>query len=316
MINFRFHIVSLIAVFLALALGIVMGATVVNRAIVDRLNSRIDTVEANANRRKAESDQLRSQVGQQQGYVDSTKEFAVTGRLNGVTVVTIATRGVDGDAVKQTVQLAQKAGAQDLGILWLEEKLTLADSDALRQLGDILGKPGNDANAARNDAWAALAARLASGSAPEAGGSDVLSALSDARFVQFEVVGDQAGQNFSLAAFPGAGARALLVDGTDGKVAGNDVVAPLTNALVASRMRVVAAEIFDERDGGPDRGAMLATIRKDDSLTQNVSTVDDLDLTEGRVTAVLALADLNRNVVGQYGYGTGAKRSIPAWSIP
>ena len=42
MINFRFHIVSLIAVFLALALGIVMGATVVNRAIVDRLNRHSD----------------------------------------------------------------------------------------------------------------------------------------------------------------------------------------------------------------------------------------------------------------------------------
>ena len=32
MINFRFHLVSLIAVFLALALGVVMGATVIDRA--------------------------------------------------------------------------------------------------------------------------------------------------------------------------------------------------------------------------------------------------------------------------------------------
>jgi hypothetical protein len=110
MINFRFHIVSLIAVFLALALGIVMGATVVNRAIVDRLNDRIDTVEDNANRRKAESDELRGQVGQLEGYIDSTKDFAVTGRLNGITLATIATRGVDEDAVRETVELAQRAG--------------------------------------------------------------------------------------------------------------------------------------------------------------------------------------------------------------
>jgi hypothetical protein len=315
MINFRFHIVSLIAVFLALALGIVMGATVVNRAIVDRLNDRIDTVEANANRRKAESDELRSEVGQLQGYIDSTKDFAVTGRLNGVVVATIATRGVSDDAVKQTVELVQRAGAQDVGVLWLEEKLSLADDEALRQLGDIVGRPGENAKATRDNAWSALATRLAAGGGG-AGGSDVLNALETAGFVKFETVGNQAGDNFSLAAFPGAGARVLLIDGTEGKVAGNEVLNPLTNALVANRVRVVAGEVFDERDGGPDRGSMLSGIRKNDDLTQNVSTVDDLDLTEGRVTAVLALADLNRNVVGQYGYGAGASRSLPAWSIP
>jgi hypothetical protein len=315
MINFRFHIVSLIAVFLALALGIVMGATVVNRAIVDRLNDRIDTVESNANRRKAESDQLRTEVGQLHSYIDGAKDFAVTGRLNGAAVATIATRGVDEDAVKQTVELAQRAGAQNVGILWLEEKFTLGDNDALRQLGDTLGVPADDAKTTREAAWNALATRLASG-AGSAGSSDVLNALADAGFVKFETVGDQAGENFSLTTFPGSGARVLLIDGTNGRVAANDVLAPLTNAMVTNRVRVVAAEVFDEKDGGPDRGSMLAPIRKNDDLTQTVSTVDDLDLTEGRVSAVLALSDLGRNVVGQYGFGAGAQKSIPAWWIP
>src|SRR5262249_19591303 len=137
-----------------------------------------------------------------------------------------------------------------------------------------------------------------------------------AGFVKFETVGDQAGENFSLATFPGAGARVLLIDGTNGKVGANDVLAPMTNALVTNRVRVVAAEIFEEKDGGPDRGAMLASIGKNDALTGSVSTVDDLDLTEGRVTAVLALSDLSRDVVGQYGFGAGAQKSIPAWSVP
>ena len=315
MINFRFHIVSLIAVFLALALGIVMGATVVNRAIVDRLNDRIDTVEENANRRKAESDQLRSEVGQLQGYVDSSKDYAVTGRLNGANVATIAARGVNDEAVKQAVELAQRAGAQNAGILWLEEKFTLADDEAHRELGEIVGQMGENAEATRDAAWNALASRLAAGSAPP-GDSDILNALENGGFVSFEPVGNQAGDNFSLASFPGAGARALLVDGTEGRVAANKVLAPLTGALVANRVGVVAGEVFDERDGGPDRGAMLSPIRKNEELTRSVSTVDDLDLTEGRVTAVLALADLSRNVVGQYGYGAGATRSLPAWSIP
>lgn len=315
MINFRFHIVSLIAVFLALALGIVMGATVVNRAIVDRLNDRIDTVEKNANARKAENDQLRSEVGQLEGYIDNSKDFAVTGRLNGVTVATVATRGVDDDAVKDTVQLAQQAGARDVGILWLEEKLSLGDDEAVRELGQIVGRPGESAKPTRDAAWSALAARLAAGAAAP-GTPDVIEALDNGGFVSFEAVGSQAGDNFSLGTFPGAGAEALLVDGTNGAVAANDVVEPLTRQLVANQVRVVAAEVFSDRDGGPDRGAILAGIRKNDDLSQIVSTVDDLDLVEGRVAAVLALGDLSRGVVGQYGHGAGATQSIPAWSSP
>jgi Copper transport outer membrane protein, MctB len=311
MINFRFHIVSLIAVFLALAVGVVFGATVVNSAIVDRLNDRIDTVENNANRRKAENDELRSQLGQQQGYIDSTQAFAVTGRLNGVTLVTIAARGVDGDAVKNTVELAQRAGARAPGIIWLEDKLTLSDDAALRQLGETLGRPNESAKATRDAAWAALATRLAAGNAGGEG-RDLLNVLVADGYITFEPVGDQ-GQNFALADFPGD-VRVLVIDGTGGKINANEVLAPLTNSLVANRLRVVAGEVFAEQDKGPDRGAMLTPIRTNDGLAQIVSTVDDLDLIEGRVASVLALGDLSRNVVGQYGYGTGAKKNLPEWS--
>ncbi len=48
MINFRFHLVSLVAVFLALAIGIVMGYGVLGQPTVDTLQDRIDVVEANA----------------------------------------------------------------------------------------------------------------------------------------------------------------------------------------------------------------------------------------------------------------------------
>ena len=52
MIHFRFHIVSIIAVFLAIAIGTVMGATFVGRGVIDRLQNRIDKVEGDANGRQ------------------------------------------------------------------------------------------------------------------------------------------------------------------------------------------------------------------------------------------------------------------------
>jgi len=313
MINFRFHIVSLIAVFLALAVGVVFGATVVNSAIVNRLNDRIDRVEENANNRKKESDELRGQVSQLQGYIDGSQDFAVTGRLNGITLATIATRGINEDAVVNTVELAQKAGARAPGIIWLEDKLTLSDDAALRRLGETLGRPNESARATRDAAWGSLANRLAAGNARGAG-RDLLSVLADDGYISFQPVGSQAGDNFSLSDFPTGDVRVLLVDGTGAKITNGELLAPLTNALVANRLRVVAGEVFAETDEGPDRGAMLAPIRTSDELNQVVSTVDDLDLVEGRVGSVLALGDLSRNVVGQYGYGTGAKTSIPEWS--
>ena len=49
MINFRFHLVSLIAVFLALGLGILVGSTVVDQVIVDRLDREIRSVSHESN---------------------------------------------------------------------------------------------------------------------------------------------------------------------------------------------------------------------------------------------------------------------------
>ena len=45
MINFRFHLVSLVAVFLALGLGILVGSTVIDQGIVNRLDSEINHVQ-------------------------------------------------------------------------------------------------------------------------------------------------------------------------------------------------------------------------------------------------------------------------------
>ncbi|MBA2325539.1 MAG: copper transporter [Actinobacteria bacterium] len=309
MINFRFHLVSLIAVFLALALGVVMGATVIDQAIVDSLNTRIDDVRNEANAQRSENSDLRRELDRLRSYVEGTDDFAVAGRLDGVPVAVMALRNVDGDTVNRAVELAQVAGAAAPGVLWLEEKWLLADDESIQQLADVLGAPGDDRTTLRDSALAALGDRLAAGSAPL--GTDLLVTLVESGFVTFEAVGDEASDEFSLTSWPGTDARVLLVDGTDSNVEMNGVVEPATRAFVASEVPLVVGEVFREQEDGPDRGSRLAAVRDDDDLRAVVSTVDDLDLAEGRVTAVLALADLGRGVVGQYGYGAGADQSLP-----
>ncbi|HUF85442.1 MAG TPA: copper transporter, partial [Acidimicrobiia bacterium] len=190
MINFRFHLVSLIAVFLALALGVVMGATVIDQAIVDSLNARINDVRDAARAQRSENSNLRRELDRLRSYVEGTDDFAVAGRLDGVPVAVLAFRGVNGDAVRRPVEVAQLAGAAAPGVLWLEEKWLLEDDESLQQLADVLGAPPSDDDAALRDAaLVALAERLAAGAAPL--GTDLLVSLVDAGFVAFEPVGEQ-----------------------------------------------------------------------------------------------------------------------------
>ena len=311
MINFRFHLVSLIAVFLALALGIVMGATVIDQAIVDTLNARINDVRDEANAQRSENSDLREELDRLGAYVEGTDEFAVAGRLEGVPVAVVAFRGVDGDAVTPPVELAQAAGAAAPGVLWLEDKWLLGDDESRQQLADILGAPSDEEAASlRESGLAALAERLAAGSAPL--GTDLLVTLTEAGFVTFQAVGDQAGDDFALSAYPSADARVLLIDGSDADEEMNAMLEPAARAFVAVDLPLAVGEVFREEDDGPGRGTRLSPVRDDDDLTQVVSTVDDLERVEGRVTAVLALSDLGRGIVGQYGYGAGADQSLPA----
>jgi len=61
LINFRYHVVSLIAVFLALAVGVVMGYGVLGQPTVDTLQRRVDTVEQRSNEIRGENDVLRAE---------------------------------------------------------------------------------------------------------------------------------------------------------------------------------------------------------------------------------------------------------------
>jgi hypothetical protein len=310
MINFRFHLVSLIAVFLALAVGVVMGSTVIDQAIVDGLRSQLKRVENKADDARQRNEELEDELDRLGGYVEGTSDFAVTGRLDGVAIAVLALRGSGDDAVKDTVTLAQTAGALVPGVLWLEETWLLDDEETRGQLAEVVGEGVDDREDLRSAAWSAIASRLAAGNA--APGSDVLEALAERGFLTFEPVGED--EAVPLDAYPGAPARVLLVDGADVDEDLNALLAPAARAFVGASVPLVVAEVYRDQEDGPGRGARVLPVQQDD-LAAAVSTVDDLDLEEGRVTAVLALAELGRGRAGRYGYGAGAANgSLPEWT--
>ena len=93
MINFRFHLASLVAIFLALALGVVIGAGVIDRGVVDALDSRLNQVEERSDRLETENNELRSENSQQNEILAAMGNHAVQDRLNNVDVGIVAVRG-------------------------------------------------------------------------------------------------------------------------------------------------------------------------------------------------------------------------------
>lgn len=319
MINFRFHLVSLVAVFLALAVGVVMGYGVLGQPTVDTLQNRIDTVEANAEARRVENQELRSELDQREAAIDESTAFAVTDRLVGSSAVVLGVRGIDEGAVDRVVDLARRAGAEVPGVVWLEPAWALESPEEVERLAGVLGVPVPNRRAPlRTEALDALVARLADG--PPTSGTDILQAFADAGFVAFDGPDDEEADDeepVDLRAIGGAGTSAVLITGPDASVPARLVVAPIARMAVDADLRLVVSETFPSNPGdGVSRGDSLSELRDDETLDASVSTVDDAERPEGAVATILALADLERGVVGHYGIGGSADRQLPEWWQP
>jgi hypothetical protein len=307
MINFRVHIASLIAVFLALALGVVMGSTVIDRAIVEGLRDRIDRAEENSNAVRAENNDLKAERDSLNEYVGQSAPWAVDNQLIDQSVAIIAERGVNEETVQQQAALLTQADGSVPGILWLEEPWNLGgdgkNADALRT---ALGTTTRDDKELRAEGISALANRLAQGSAVTSD-SDVVDALAKAGFVTLEGVGDG---DVTAATFPGTGVRALVLGGADSSITARTTAVELTRALVANDTVTAVGEL-DPDDPAAERGTWITPIRTDDALKATVSTIDNVDEVQGRVASALAVADLIRGIVGAYGTGSGATATVP-----
>lgn len=304
MVNFRFHLVSLVAVFLALGLGILVGSTVVDQSIVDRLDREIRTARRDTAAVKAENRQLVEAVGRGEEYARRSAPYTVADRLDGVPVVVVAESGVSPTVPRDLVAALRTAGADVPGTVWLEDPWRLDAADDLRALEEAVETTGNNATV-RAAALDALAARL--GGPASNSGPDLLAMLRAVGFVRFSD-GDPA----DFTAFPARRARVVLVTGTDSRLEGTDVLADLASAFVGEGSPVVAAEAYDDHDGRspiPERGVAVAPVRGDRALAARVSTVDDADLAPGVVTTVLAVA--TPGTIGHYGFGAGARAPLP-----
>ena len=315
MINFRFHLVSLVAVFLALALGVVMGSTVIDRAIVDRLSAQIDSVKKRADAERADNRALRDQVKGLETFIAQSQPQVTARRLNQVPVTIVAVRGVPAEDVKGAADILRSAGALVPGVLWIEDGFSATDPGARTKLVQAMGDTGLATDDLRQVALEALGHRLASGprlaavsTNPSGTGLDTLIALNAAGLVTFDTLG---GGSVSLDSWPSAGARMLVIDGSQAHPAPGTMTLPILRSAAAAGGHLALAEVFRPTATITARGAVVRGVRDDAALSRVVSTVDDLDDTRGQVALTLAVQELGTDRAGHYGEGPGASSQLP-----
>src|SRR5690242_637079 len=189
MINFRFHIVSLIAVFLALAVGILFGSAFGKPTLIENLNKELNRVERKADAANANSAQLQAEQHQLNDYIQNSAAYTVQERLPGTTVGVVAVRGVNDKTVSDTLNMLRAAGADAPAVVWLEPRWQLATPADVTALAQAVGSNAQTPDALRAVAMSTLADRL-TGPLPRSAASpaqrarlDVLRRLSDAGFV-------------------------------------------------------------------------------------------------------------------------------------
>ncbi len=306
MISFRFHIVSIVAVFLALAIGIVVGSTVIDRAIVEGLRNRVDEVSNNLDERKAANDELREEIGDLTEFTDQSAPLSVDGRLTNTVTVVVTDAGVDRSPVDRTIELLGEAGSAVRGLLTVEPSWSLEDEETQADLAAIVGL-GADANPGELQARAAslLVADLSSSVEVADDGTGALDEIAALDLVSYEALSDAVAPRSQRVLY-------VVVSGPETDLAGSRHTAAL--ALAASRTAgaVVVAEVWVEQEDGPDRADSLAAILGSPTLSAQISTVDALDLPFGPTVTVFALMVGRRGEVGHYGVGDGAGAVSPA----
>ncbi|MBP9114750.1 MAG: copper transporter [Acidimicrobiia bacterium] len=131
MINFRFHIISIVAIFLALGIGIIMGSTVIDRAIVDGLRTRIDIAESNSINRKEQNDQLQDDIKKINEQDTILAAHSVREYLNNQSVYVIVVGDVSDSDTTEVVELSALAGAQVSSVIKFSDDFILADKKKL-----------------------------------------------------------------------------------------------------------------------------------------------------------------------------------------
>jgi hypothetical protein len=298
-ISFRYHVVTIVAVFLALAIGLLGGGAFVQPALQQELEDRTEGFQEDNAELREQLDEVRNQLGAMDGFASAALPYLARDRLLGTTAVIVAHEDVEDAVVERTQEALAMGGADVIATLTALPNLVAVDPETQTQLAEIVGLFGSDPEELATAAASALARRLRSapddGTAPE---DDVLNRLLSAGFLNTgasEATLEQIGQSGQVVVVIAGGPTETPA------LAPEMFAVPLVETLADLDVPVVAGE------SASTPVPYVSAVGGD-----GVVTVDDLDLGMGAAALVLGLDRfLSTGEAGTYGVKDGAEPLPP-----
>jgi hypothetical protein len=300
-IDFRYHLVSLIAVFLAVALGIIIGTTALNEPILADIENQVADLEQDKRSLEDQTQQLQARLDTTQAFDEAVAPALVDGTLANASVLLVVTNEeIAPETVESVGAMVAEAGGTVAGQITLLPAYTDPSSEAALE-GYVTGGglPSGVQLPEADDAGQLVGALLAQvlmiapdGDEPDpASISSVLAGLS-ALDVLSQDSDSVAPANYAI----------VLASGSftgEGAAERSGSLVDLVNALdAAGSGAVVAGDAASASESG-----LVGVIRADPTVSAAVSTVDNVDAVAGRISAVLALGQESEGTSGKYGTG-------------
>lgn len=322
MIDFRYHLVSLVSVFLALAVGIVLGAGPLKDSISDTLSNQVEKLRQEKDTLRTNLDTATTGVTHRDDFITDITPTLIAGQLIGRQIVVLTLPGVDGDDVKPLTDGITAAGGTVTGQIdvrsgWIDPAKATDRSALAAKLAETVPEASGGGSAAGGDTSTQLARFLADSILTDTGSArgsidsaNVRESLKNEDLINIK--GD-------LSAL--AGSALMLAPPNEAAVSGS--VKPTADSNGEAAYLQLASALDGAGGGavvtGPSSsaigGGLLAAIRKSDPENKRISTVDSGSTAMGVVSAVLALREQVSGGVGQYGFGDGASQPLPTSSL-
>nr|MDT0661899.1 copper transporter [Micromonospora sp. DSM 115978] len=297
MINFRYHVVSLTAVFLALAIGLVVGTAALNGPVADSLSDNVNALRKNNEQLRETVNSLEAQVQREEDYVVESAPIMLGGRLDGRRIAILALPS-GRDHVDGVIEMLITAGADLTGQVDIQDKFVNPDNSvdllslAARSAPPTLptsGVPGNSDGVETSSALLAgvLLDRVDGSTVTEADRTALLDAYRDNGYLTTpEEITSAAEAVVVVSGQPYVDRDAAKKDSS---------VVRVVEQLDKAGVTVVAGS-------GSNAGNLVAAVRGDPALSRTISTVDNANTPMGQVSTAMALIEqLVSNRAGQYG---------------
>jgi Copper transport outer membrane protein, MctB len=311
-IDFRYHLVSIVAVFLALAVGIVVGSTALQPGVIRSLRAVSTHEKKQIDSLLAQQRAFKQQISADEAFAQAIASRALPGLLTGQDVVIVDAPGADNQTIGGVTSALRQAGAKITGQVALQAPFFDISGNAensLNQLAQQLAPSGLDLGGASADpkitgqetAAQVIAAALMTGHGTTwsaAGSQQILSGFGNPGYLQ---VSGAAGGGTTLTA---PATLAVLIVSSTPLARDTD---PANLALVAFAQQLQAAGHGTVVTGSLQGSGPGSAIDEISSTSGTLlTTVDNANLEAGQITVAQALHNLlNGQKPASYGVGPG-----------